>query len=172
MLKNGLFIFAFEIFFLSFAVLDTKAQSFLKDNEIPKDLVITLERTTCFGNCAAYKLIIDNTGKVVFEGYNFTETKGKAEKIVTQEQLKRMIVYFEKVRFFELNDKYQDEKDGCTWLVTDHPSEIISIQINGKTKEINHYFGCGAGNPTKMLGELGIKIDEIVETKRWIGEQK
>jgi len=24
----------------------------------------------------------------------------------------------------------------------------------------------------KCLAELGIKIDEIVETKRWIGEQK
>jgi Domain of unknown function (DUF6438) len=163
-------VFAFLL--LSFSSLVTNAQSLLQSGEIPTDLKVTLERTICFGNCVPYKLSIDSEGKVIFEGFDKTKSEVTAEGKITHQQVKELIKEFEKADFFELKDSYQDEKDGCTWLVTDHPSEIISIQINGKTKKINHYFGCGAGTPTKILGELGSKIDEIVETKRWIGERE
>ncbi len=172
MLKKTLFNFVSVFLFLIFFIYESKSQTILKNDEIPQDLRITLERTICFGDCVPYKLSINNEGKIIFEGYSKTKTEVKEEGIITQEQLKEIIAEFEKAKFFALKDKYQDEEDGCTWLVTCHPSAIISIQINGEIKNIVHYFGYSAGNPTKILGELSSKIDEIVETKRWIREQK
>ena len=172
MLKKTLFNSILVFLFLIFFIQKGKSQTSLKNDEILPDLRITLERTVCFGDCVPYKLSINNEGRIIFEGYSNTKTKVKAEGTITQEQLKEIIAEFEKAKFFTLKDKYQDEEDGCTWLVTCHPSAIISIQINGEVKNIVHYLGCSAGNPTKILGELSSKIDKIVETKRWIGESK
>src|SRR5947208_1474873 len=43
---------------------------------IPRDLRITLERSTCFGTCPDYKLTVTGDGTVVFEGREFVKVKG------------------------------------------------------------------------------------------------
>ncbi len=75
---------------------------------------------------------------------------------------------------------------------SDSESVKINIKLNGKEKTINHYLGCWENDrPTQndstdikiekdwspkvfpqQLYNLENKIDEIVETKRWIGERK
>ncbi|MGI8670256.1 MAG: hypothetical protein ACR2J3_10500, partial [Aridibacter sp.] len=70
--------------------------------------------------------------------------------------------------------KYDTEN--C-YQVTDNPSAITSIQINGEKKSIDHYHGCREGDDDfekelSKLTKLENKIDEIVGTKRWFGEKK
>ena len=40
-------------------------------------VVITLERTTCFGVCPVYTLTIYGDGRVVYEGTRFVRTEGE-----------------------------------------------------------------------------------------------
>ncbi|MDQ3799238.1 MAG: DUF6438 domain-containing protein [Acidobacteriota bacterium] len=167
MMRKNSPAFVLVFLFLTFLVQESSSQTRPKIDGIPSDLRISMERTICFGGCTPYKVTIDNQGKVVFEGYDKTKTQERAESVITQEQLGELITEFEKADFFALKDKYKDAKDGCTWLVTCHPSAIISIQINGETKTVEHYLGCTAGKPTESLGELGAKIDRIAETRRW-----
>ncbi|MDQ6788891.1 MAG: DUF6438 domain-containing protein [Acidobacteriota bacterium] len=141
---------------------------------IPDDLLITLERTNCYGSCPAYKLSVKSDGTASFEGLDFTKIKGKAEDKISVEKVNQLVKAFENSDYFNLNGKY-DTQNCYQW--TDAPSATTSIQINGKIKSIVHYQGCREGSDDfkkelSKLTKLENKIDEIVETKRWIGERK
>ncbi len=172
MLRRKLIISILGAIALCFCISESKAQSLLSNGEIPKDLIITLERTMCDGACPAYKMTVESDGKVNFEGYYRTEIEGKAEGKITQEQLKKIIAEFEKINFFGFRDNYKITDAGCG--STDMPSEIIFIKINGKSKKIYHYFGCEGDivKEVRLLTFLGKKIDEITNSARWIGEGK
>ncbi len=83
-------------------------------------------------------------------------------------------------------------------MATDMETVTILVKLNGKEKTIEHYWGCWKIDESKednsskedyspniriektfspkvfpqQLYNLENKIDEIVETKRWIGERK
>lgn len=143
---------------------------------IPSDTLITLERTGCFGTCPIYALKISADGVLVFEGKNFVKKTGKVESKITQQQLRQLISAFDKAKYFSLRDKYDGTEDGCPSYWTDSPSAITSININGKSKKISHYYGCRENPPDASFGhvypralfELEKRIDEIAGTKRWI----
>ncbi len=146
------------------------------------ELSLKMERSGCYGPCPIYDLIIQPDGKVTFDGKFYTEVKGKTEGKITQEQLKQLIDEIEKANFFSLDNAYNYKSKNCPELATDLPSVNLEIKLNGKEKTINHYYGCfekETSNQNKdwaekvfpqQLFKLENKIDEIVETKRWIGE--
>ncbi|HYX72040.1 MAG TPA: DUF6438 domain-containing protein [Nitrososphaera sp.] len=147
--------------------------SLTTQQELPRDTVITLERTECFGTCPSYKLSISANGKVVFIGQRFVKKTGKFESRITQDQLKQLVSEFERINYFSLKDDYgwtvtyQPSEDCPEWW-TDHPTAYTSITINGKTKKVGHYDGCKGTDTVKKLAELENRIDEIVGTKQWI----
>ncbi len=151
-----------------------------------------MKRSGCYGRCPIYDLTIEPDGKVLFEGKFWTKITGKAEDKLTVEQSTQLFTEVEKANFFSLESNYNYNSKNCPDLATDLPSVILSIQINKKSKTIEHYLGCfekytpkknNSGNIRvekdwtekvfpQQLYNLENKIDEIVETKRWIGEQK
>ena len=139
---------------------------------IPNDLLITLERSVCFGTCPDYKVTISADGKVTFEGREYVKVKGSATSHISKEDLSTLIAAFDAASYFSLKDKYMTESDGCPEVWTDNPRAVTSIRINGKSKTINHYYGCqehsGASIYPTALTTLETKIDKIVGTTRWI----
>jgi hypothetical protein len=146
------------------------------DTKIPDDLIITLERTGCYATvnvCPIYHLTIKADGSVVFEGKDATRVKGKIEDKISGEKVNRLIGEFQKADFFKLENSYDHEN--CPSFATDSPEAKTFIQIGGKQKSVRHNLGCRGKNSENFpaqLYELENKIDEIVETKRWIGERK
>lgn len=140
---------------------------------IPKDTVITLERTGCFGTCPIYKLKISANGSLIYEGQMYIKTKGIVKSTLSQEQLRELISEFEKAKYFSLRDSYEAAPDGCPAFWTDNPAAITSIQMKGKKKSISHYYGCreqgvdGVVYPQELY-KLESRIDEIVNSKQWI----
>ena len=59
-----------------------------------------------------------------------------------------------------MNDSYTER------TITDAPSVITSIIIDGKTKSIEHYHGDFSA--PEALTQLEDKIDEIVNSNQWI----
>ena len=141
-----------------------------------KQFSLRMSRMDCLGPCPVYTLIIDSGGRLEFEGIEFTEIKGKTESRLTTEQIKSLSYEIQKSNFFSLENDYSYDSKNCQWIETDHSSAILTIQFNGNKKTINHYQGCIIENrfwetsPLERLAEFEDKIDEIVETKRWIGE--
>ena len=124
------------------------------------DVVITLERTPCFGTCPVYSLTIHGDGTVVYEGKDFVEVKGTAETTMSQGKVDKLLSEFDKADYFSLKDGYTER------TITDAPTVITSITIDGKSKTIEHYRG-DLSAPDK-LSELEDKIDTIVESQQWI----
>jgi uncharacterized protein DUF6438 len=174
MLKRNLLTLVVAVLCLIFGAAEIKAQ---RNNKIPKDLKITLERTVCFGTCPKYTLIVKANGSVNFDGMKFTNKIGKAKGKINSGKIRQLIAEIKNAGFFELKDKYETGNDGCL-IATDHSSAILTIQMSGRKKTINHYLGCydpDSDNRAvfpQALYNLENKIDEIVGTERWIGERK
>jgi hypothetical protein len=127
--------------------------------------VITLERTACFGVCPVYKLTIYEDGRVEYDGQQFVEVTGKQTAEITPEQVKELVSDFQNADYFDLEDEYVAP-------VTDIPSAITSITLDGKFKTVRNYGGCMEDSPVKApeaLCELEIKIDELTNSAQWIG---
>ncbi len=129
----------------------------------PSDLdevVITLERTVCFGVCPEYKLIVYGNGTVVYEGKRFVRIEGKRTIAISEEKVRQLLSEFKKIDYFSLNDSYEE------FMATDMPSAFTSLTVDGKTKTVRHYHGDFSA--PKELTELEDKIDEIVNSNQWI----
>ncbi len=178
MLKTILFILTLSFCFSS---LEVKAQTLPQNNEIPNDLIITLERVfNCglsdykSGKCRDYSLEIKSNGDVSLMIEETYKRKAKnIETKINRKQIKQLIDSFGKANFFQLQNEYTDGSI-CKIRATERPTEIISIQINGKKKQVEHYLGCYIDEKeiTTSLLNLGNKIDETVKTKCWIREIK
>jgi len=136
--------------------------------QIGNDDTIMLERSVCFGTCPAYKLTIKNDGSVTFEGHQFTKTKGTATGKISANDFRKLVTEFEKIDYFSLLDAYTPGTKLCPQAATDMPSAETSLRLNGKTKSVSHYYGCGNSGALAKLTELENKIDEVAGSQKWI----
>jgi hypothetical protein len=125
-----------------------------------KEVIITLERTACFGTCPVYKLTIHGDGKVIYEGIRFVRVEGTIETTISEEKIEKLVSEFQKIDYFSLEDSYEERN------ATDMPSAFTSLTVDGKTKTVKHYHGDSSA--PKELTELEDKIDEIVNSNQWI----
>ncbi len=148
------------------AILDEKwselNQGFL---DRPKELIISLERTECFGTCPAYGLTVYGNGTVVYEGKNFVKIEGIKTITISKEEIRELISEFEKIDFFSISrDRY---------IAIDLPNAIVSITIDGRTRTIENSYGAYFDDiEVRKLIELENKIDEITNSKQWIMGEK
>ena len=138
---------------------------------ISDDLLITLERGVCYGRCAQYVWTLNSDGSVVFDGKEGTKVTGKATGSISKENLKALIAQFDKVKFFQLEDRY--EFGNCPIKISDTPSAITTLRVNGKAKTVRHYLGCVEDDPQHTslppaLMELEQMIDRLAGSKRWV----
>ena len=119
-----------------------------------------------------YTVTIDSAGTVQFQPRFVRDRKtvlGEVKKgHINDEQLRELLAAFEKVDYFSFKDSYEAYSKDCPQSWTDHPSAITSITLNGKSKSVNHYYGCKGNDSLKKLTELESKIDEIANTKAWL----
>jgi hypothetical protein len=125
-----------------------------------QDVIISLQRTACYGTCPVYLLNVYSNGNVVYEGSEYVRITGKIESTISQEKVSQLVSEFDKADYFSLSDTYTN------YLMTDGSTVTTSISIGGKTKTIQHYRG-DTGAP-KQLSELEDSIDEIVNSAQWI----
>jgi len=130
------------------------------------DLLIRLQRDACFGTCPIYNLIIHFDGKVEYEGIAFVKVEGKQSSQISHVQLEELVNAIESVDFFSLQDQYPPS-------VTDMPFIQLSITLNGQNKTVQHYgsLACGEEKSLKKLCELEHKIDTIVNSNQWVGNE-
>ena len=117
---------------------------------VKESLLLSLERTPCFGKCPTYKYTILTTGKIIYNGSQNTKNIGSYTAQLNKSQLEEIKNQIKILDAFSLQDKY-DAK------VTDIPSTILVINIDGKKKKI--YDRHGAPEKLKQFEKF---VDKIV----------
>ena len=128
-------------------------------------VLITLERTSCYGECPVYKITIRGDGSVDYQGYKFVRVTGKQKAKVNASDVEILLHEFQDINFVGLDDDYSTIKnsDGTVSVVTDLPTTIVSLAVGGRSKEVADYVGA----PEK-LKVLEKRIDELAGSKRWV----
>lgn len=131
------------------------------------DLIITLDRGSCFGTCPVYKLTIYGNGDVIYEGSDFEARGIKTVKIsgirtttISKEKVRELVSEFDKINYLALADSYEK------YSITDAQTVITSITNEGKTKTIKHYHGDRSA--PEELTAIENKIDDMVNSDQWV----
>ncbi|MBA3706173.1 MAG: hypothetical protein H0W84_09825 [Bacteroidetes bacterium] len=119
-------------------------------------VLITFQRTPCFGKCPTYILTINGETKTAtFKGEQNTEKIGTYTKRVSDAELTQLVAEFEKAKFYSLNDNYLGE-------ITDFPSQITGYSNKGKAKKIEDR----SGGPAELL-LLEKMLDDFTNSEGW-----
>ena len=146
------------------ALLQTAVPSSAAAQDVPPDLLVTLERTSCFGECHVYTVSIDARGNVNYEGKEFVRVTGRAADRMPVSRLRDLLATIDRIGFFDLREQYRviRNPDGTETVVTDLPTTFVSVTRDGKTKRVEDYVAAPDG-----LRELERQIDAAANTRRW-----
>jgi ankyrin repeat protein len=120
---------------------------------------ITLERTGCYGTCPAYTVTVSTDG-ISFDGRSFVVTRGNHHDVANADDVRSLAKQFISADFYSMDASYQAS-------VTDSPSFVVAIDIDGQRKQIIDYVGSWVGMPA-IITQLEEKVDEFADTDRWV----
>jgi Domain of unknown function (DUF6438) len=131
---------------------------------IPPDskIRITLERTPCFGTCPGYTVTVATDG-IVFNSRRFVAVTGTRTDTADTSDVRRLAEKFAAADFYSMDDEYIAG-------VTDNPTYIVSIEIDGQRKKVLDYAGSSEGMPA-VITELEDEVDALARTER-IGSRR
>ncbi len=130
---------------------------------VPGDsaLVVSLERTACFGFCPMYLVEVYRDGTVKYRGDRFVKTVGEATSKVDAATLARIDQAIAQAGWDGFATAY-DRQD-----VTDHPGAIVIVEKDGQRQQVSHYHGDHSA--PKALAELEDEIDRLLNIEQFIG---
>lgn len=126
--------------------------------------LLTFLRTSCFGQCPAYELVLLEDGRLRYEGAIGVTDPGPVEVRVAPAAMAKVRANIERVAGLS------SDCCGCAdW--TDSSSVTMAFPIPGGTgvKKIYHYHGCEKA--PDWLYDVENSIDEALETERWLGRK-
>jgi hypothetical protein len=135
------------------------------------DVIITLNRTPCFGNCPSYDLEIRDNGLVVYDGGNDVKQSGQHTDQISQADFHQLTSAFEELNYYLLEQKYRRAANIICDIeeynyMTDFPYVHTSLTVNGQRTEIDHYHGLFS-SPDE-LSQLENLIDEVANSSQWV----
>ena len=119
-------------------------------------ILITIERTICYGFCPAYSVSIKEDGTVTYTGTQHVKTAGTHTWKIDPAAVRALAKEMQDAGYFEMKDEYRA-------MVSDNPTTYTSLTIGGRTKKIQDYVAGPA-----RLKQLENKIDEVSGVKKYI----
>jgi hypothetical protein len=118
-----------------------------KANPSEIELIISLQRTACFGTCPIYKIEIFADGSGIYTGTRFVENIGVTKFNLSETQLNLILTQAEAIGFTNMKGEYSEP-------ISDLPTTFIQI----KDKKIRDYTGA-----PKTLKNLEKLIDQMYQ---------
>jgi ankyrin repeat protein len=122
-------------------------------------VAIALARTGCFGSCPSYSVTLSTEG-IAFDGGGFVVAAGKHTESVNADEVRNLAKRFVAADFYSMAGSYRAS-------VTDNPTYVLTISIDGHKKEVEDYVGQWEGMPA-VITELEDEVDTFGRTQRWI----
>lgn len=123
-------------------------------------VVISLRRSGCFGSCPAYNIEITTEHGILFDGSSYVVAEGKYRAPIDPDEVRAFAKRFLNADFYSMEPRYSAS-------VTDCPSYSLSLEIDGRGKEVTDYMGTWVGMPA-VIEELEEEVDDFAQTSRWI----
>ena len=118
-----------------------------KANTSKIELIISLQRTACFGTCPIYKIEIFSDSSGIYTGTRFVENIGVTKFSLSKTQINLILTQAEAIGFANMKEEYSDP-------ISDLPTTFIQI----KDKKIRDYTGA-----PKTLKNLENLIDQLYQ---------
>lgn len=157
--KNRLSV---ALFLLSMLLVFSSSLSIQAQKKTGSEILVTIERESCFGSCPVYSARIYSDGTVIYVGKENVKVKGERRHKISEDKVTELIKAFERIKYFSLKDKYEADENGMS--VTDQPTTTTSISLDGKQKKVVNYY-CAP----KELEEFENFIDKIASLYEYIG---
>src|ERR1700733_9853033 len=122
-------------------------------------VAITLQRAGCFGSCPSYTVTVGTDG-IIFDGDGFVAASGKHTAQADANEVRKLAKKFVGADFYSMDGKYEAS-------ITDNPSYVLSVEIDGRKKEVIDYVGEWVGMPA-VVSELEDEVDSLAQTERWV----
>lgn len=154
MLKNKITtLFTFILFTILIACKSQEKNTLVASTP---SLFIKMQKTACYGTCPVYVVEIFSDGTVNFLGKQFVENIGKYTSKLSADDISILKSKILTIDFFNLQDTYDSE-------ITDFPSCITEVILEGKTKKITNRHGGPAELKTleKLIEEKVLKSNLI-----------
>jgi hypothetical protein len=129
--------------------------------------VLTLERRACFGSCPVYRIEVSSAGAISYEGKAHVRRLGTASGQIPMERVDALLSELDRAGYFSFANSYTSGEPACGRYSTDSPSAITSVRLRGRTKRIEHDYGCGAAPGALVVLER--RIDEVLNSAQWTG---
>ena len=144
-----------------------------KHHHVASATMVSMERTTCFGMCPAYRVTLTTDGHVTFDGIAHVQTMGPVAAQATPARIKAVRAALNEADLRGLGDHYTTHEDGCSPLMMDMNGVKITINDARGSKTVDFYYGCRgaiANQVRPRIDKLASTIDQQLDTARWIGK--
>jgi Domain of unknown function (DUF6438) len=120
--------------------------------KVENELMVSLQRTPCFGRCPVFKIELFGDGKVVYEGRAFSTRLGTHKAIASPELMKAILQKASDIKYLTFNAKYPKGES----MITDIPTTISYVKLGTESKMVYNNYDA----PTELL-----------EFERWLESQ-
>jgi hypothetical protein len=103
---------------------------------------------------------------VSFRGESFVRTRHPKPRRIGRERVRALFAAFERAGFLDLPDVYSTARCPCA-VATDNPSAATTLTWRGRTRTLDHDYGCHCAPRT--LADLEVAVDDAAGVRRWIG---
>jgi hypothetical protein len=110
---------------------------------------------------------VSPSGEVTYEGKANVRQLGRASGKVPQRQVEALLVELERAGYFSMANRYAASEPACGRYSTDSPTVITSVTVRGRSKRVEHDYGCGAAPGSLVVLER--RIDDVLGSGRWTG---
>lgn len=128
-------------------------------NYTQDDILISMKKTSCYGPCPVYELIIHKNGFVKLTAEEHLDLKGEFYTKLPGSKLRTLISKFNEAGFFEMEGQY-------TSIIKDLPTTWVYFSNEGRQKKIKDYYGA-----PESLRDLEKELSSLLESEDWKKKQ-
>ena len=130
-----------------------------RQQPIPSDYEVTLQRTACLGACPVYEVTVRADGSVSWHGERYVSPLGNVSASVPADAVRSLVRTTRRVRFMELPTTLGVAD--CREYHTCAPWAIVTVRMDGGQNRVRHYHGCN-GSAHDDVTRLEKLVDDVV----------
>jgi hypothetical protein len=126
--------------------------------KVDNNLLVSLQRTPCFGQCPVFKIQLFNDGKVVYEGKAHCKRMGTYKAVASTELIKAIQQKANEIKYLSFEERYPKGES----MITDIPTTISYIKVGSDSKMVANNY-----DAPKELVEFEHWLELQFETLKW-----